>query len=549
MYINSHALENSDILVIFDYPSISEFESGHITDGNAKSYVYKHLRALGINCSRVSWHSVLSYPLGNSKLKDFYRTTKAMIQREDTVHVGGYFFEPSLGKAFDDMFEVIKYTNPLVILCMSQLALSAFGFGNSIEAWRGSQLKWYQYKLLVTFSPLNLYKSPERHMPFKRDLSRLRDLSNWNMPQFNIDFENSFEDLMAKLDWHINSLEAGFKPYAVDIETRNPLPTFIGFAWSDRDALVIPFIKPDGSSYWTVDQEFQIIKKLREFLTHPNIQIVGQNFQYDLQYITTRWGFKPVIYRDTMIEAHVLFTKGLSLDLAFLASLYCRWYRYWKQDGKDFHTSFKTYDDWRTYSLYNGYDNCYTFEVYKELDAVHKRMGETLPIQFQRHMQNVIIKPVIAGIRFNKALQQRWRKEYEVKIAAYKAWLLYMIPQERVNAAGKSYWFDSPTQMSFLFYKQLGVDPVISKKTKRPTTDDDALIVIGKKEPILKLVCDVLRTYRSVMQFYNLYLAARVSDDGRARTTYMLAGTDTFRLASKHDAFDQGFNLQNLSKG
>ena len=549
MYINSHALADSDILVVFDYPSISEFEKGHITDGNAKSYVYKHLRSQGINCSRVSWHSVLSYPLGNSKMTDFYRTTKALIQRDDTYSIGGFFFEPSMQKAFDDLLDVIHFTKPKLILCMSSFALAAFGFGTSIEAWRGSQLQWRGYNVLVTYSPLNLYKSPERMMPFRRDVARIHDLANWAMPQFHIGYEHTPYEAFARLQMIFNMIEKAPTKLAVDIETRNPLITFIGFAWSNRDALVIPFIKPDGTSYWSVDDEFHLVKSIKAILTHPNCLIIGQNFQYDIQYVAARWGFLPKIYRDTMVEAHVLFTKGLALDLAFLGSLYCKWYRYWKQDGKDFHKSFKTYEDWKTYSLYNGYDNCVTFEVNEALESIHKRLGETLPIQFQRQMQNIVLKPVIGGIRFNRALQQRWRREYETKIAGYKAWLHYMIPQERVNAAGAVAWFDSPTQMSFLFYKQLGVEPVISRKTKKPTTDDDALIVIGKREPILKLVCDVLRTYRSVMQFYNLYLAAHVSIDGRARTTYMLPGTDTFRLASKQDAFDQGFNLQNLSKG
>lgn len=549
MYINTHAIADSDILVVFDYPSVNEFERGHITDGSAKSYVYKHLREQGINCSRVSWHSVLSYPLGNSKTEDFYRKTKAKIQRDDTYAVGGFFFEPSMKPAFESLFDTIHFTNPKLILCLSSFALAAFGFGTSIEAWRGSQLMWNDRKVLVTYSPLNLYKSPERHMPFKRDLSRIHDLASWDMPKFNISFDNTFEQALEQIGVLQKMVEAQPTEMAVDIETRNPNISFIGFAWDTRNALVIPFINPDGTSYWKVDEEVELVKAIRKLLMHENFLLIGQNFQYDLQYIATRWGFAPKIYRDTMVEAHVLFTKGLSLDLAFLASLYCKWYRYWKQDGKDFHKSFKTYEDWKTYCLYNGYDNCFTFEVNQMLAQLHKRRGEDLPILFQRQMQNIVVKPVLKGIRFNRVLQQQWRREYEVKIGEYKAWLLYMIPQERVNAAGKSFWFDSPTQMSFLFYKQLGVDPVISKKTKRPTTDDDALIVIGKKEPILKIVCDVLRTYRSVMQFYNLYLAARVSPDGRARTTYMLPGTDTFRLASKQDAFDEGFNLQNLSKG
>ena len=59
-----------------------------------------------------------------------------------------------------------------------------------------------------------------------------------------------------------------------------------------------------------------------------------------------------------------------------------------------------------------------------------------------------------------------------------------------------------------------------------------------------------LDEYRSIEQYRSLYIAAEPSpSDGRMRTQYMLPGTDTFRLASKKDAFGYGMNLQNITKG
>ena len=103
--------------------------------------------------------------------------------------------------------------------------------------------------------------------------------------------------------------------------------------------------------------------------------------------------------------------------------------------------------------------------------------------------------------------------------------------------------------MIYFFYDQLKVDEVINKKTGTRTVDDNALLVIGRSEPILKTLTDMLRSYRSLTQFYTTYLCAKESEDGRMRTQYFLAGTDTFRLSSKKDAFDTGMNLQNISKG
>jgi len=555
MFINFDVKPNSDILVVMDYPSVNDSKKGTIVDGNAKDYVYKALRSQGIDCSWMSWMTMLPYAIGNAKVEDFLRTKKRDIQMADTLYFSHtpFHFQPSMARPFEEFEMILQEANPKYIVCMSSLLLAYMGFGTSIDAWRGSMLQWRGINVLVTFSPLMLYKSPERHMPFKRDIVRLKTPS-FKMPHYDLTVlrDQSHLDFGLEVLKHvlvmIESAETRFL-LAADIETRLGTITFISFAWSNRAGIVIPFIDKDGRSFWTVEQELELVKLCRKLLSHPKVSITGQNFQYDTQYIVKLWGVLPRIAFDTMVEAHALMTKGQALTLAFLASLYCDWYRYWKEDGKGLHKSFNSQADWDQYALYSGYDSCSTYEVANALIHVHQKVGDTEVIEFQRKMQNIVIKPVLRGHVFDRKEQQRLRKHYGDIIAQYQAWFLWLVPQERIHAKGNVYWFDSPTQTSFFFYTQLGIEPVISKKTKNPTADDEALNIVAKREPVVAILCKVLQTYRSLTQFYDLYLAASPSDDGRMRTQYLLAGTDTFRLASKKDAFDQGMNLQNLAKG
>lgn len=552
MFINYHIQPQSDYLVVFDYPSVNDAKEGLIQNGRAKDYVYKAMRTQGLNCSRMSWMTILPFPIGNSKIDEFFRTTKRDIQKPDTVQYDytDFFFQPTMAQPFADFEQRLAEAQPKTIICMSALLLAYMGFGTSVEAWRGSMLVWRGYNVLVTYNPLMLYKSPERHMPFKRDLVRLRH-TDFTMPKFDLTVlrdQSHFAFGLATLQHIYDSLHEGAM-LASDIETRLGTITFISFAWGPQQGIVIPFIDVNGRSFWTVEQEFQLVKLCRQILTKKGVDISGQNFQYDIQYIVKLWGVLPHLAYDTMVEAHALMTKGQPNDLAFLASLYCEWYRYWKADGKGLHKSFNGQKDWDQYALYSGYDSCYTFEIAMALRHVHDKIGDHEVISFQRNMQNIVLKPVLRGHVFDRKEQQRLRKHYGDIIAQFQAWFLWLVPQERVHATGNVYWFDSPTQTAFFFYQQLGIEPVISKKTKRPTADDEALVLIAKREPVVAVLCKVMQTYRSLTQFYDLYLAASPSDDGRMRTQYLLPGTDTFRLASKKDAFNQGMNLQNLAKG
>lgn len=552
MFIQSSLKENSDILFIYEYPSVADSKST-IDDSNMKRYVHQTCQKLGIKIHNNSHYSVLPYALGRDSISDFFLTTKRD-RSGDVISFNNNYFSACHKPLFDGIEDAIEKTKPRIIVCMSELALAYLDGGSSLHSFRGSMFKYKGTPVLCTYGPLSLYKKTEWHMAWRRDLARVRDYLletlSWDMPAITVSYDDGYAETSSMLHTLYRLVEATPREFAVDIETRVGTISFIGLAWKNHNALVIPFITWDDKSYWTAQQEFALVKQLKNLLTHPNFKLVGQNFQYDLQYIVKLWGFKPLIWRDTMVEAHLHFTKGQQLTLSFLASLYCSWYYYWKEEGKDYHKSFQSVKDWHKYAMYNAYDCLNTLEVAHALNKVADVQPYQDAINMQREMANIVVKPVLRGIRFDSKKQALWRDEYAKISRSYENWFLFIVPNESVNANGKSDWFNSPTQLATFFYKQLGLDPVLDKKTKRPTTNDAALAAIGKQEPILRVLTDMLQSYRSLRQFFNLYLSARPSpEDGRMRTQYFLAGTDTFRLASKGDAFDYGLNLQNISKG
>lgn len=115
---------------------------------------------------------------------------------------------------------------------------------------------------------------------------------------------------------------------APDIETLNGQIRCIGFAWSRSDALVVPFIKSlDGTHYWFDEQDELRAWACVRALLESAIPKVGQNFLFDLQYLT-RAGISPRnCQHDTMLLHHVLYPE-LPKGLGFLSSVYCNEFAY-----------------------------------------------------------------------------------------------------------------------------------------------------------------------------------------------------------------------------
>lgn len=548
-------IAGASVMLVGDSPSAKDVKAGRCFSGEGAVALAKTLAAFGHTFDTFHKATVLDYYPPSGDATNIFMTTKATRERPGIVCYHNAFVPQKAMDSVQKLWAFIDEVKPKRILGVGAMALWALYDFGSISAWRGSQLiinrPWGDIEFLPTFHPSALMKKPEWRIPFNRDLHRFfEEAGNFDMPQFNILIEGTFQQYVDALEDLLQRLNESPDPVhvSVDLETRSRYITVCGLATSPRDAIVIPFTSVDAPNYFDCTEELIIAKLLKHVLEHPNIRISGQNFQYDIQYFASVYAIYPKIWRDTMVEAHAMWTKSLELKLGFLSSLMCKWYRYWKDDGKSLHTMIKLKTDQIKYWLYNGYDCCNTFEVAEAMNESWELKPNKQIVEFQRKMQNIVVKPSLRGFRLNTEVLEQYVNEIGPMISQYEQWFDYMIPDELTLKGGMA-WYRSPTKLSYFLYTVLGIEPVLDKKTKRPTAGDDALKIIAKREPILQRVMNRLQEYRSLTQFYNLYLKVAISPDGRVRTQYILPGTDTFRLASKKDGFDDGLNLQNLSKG
>lgn len=117
---------------------------------------------------------------------------------------------------------------------------------------------------------------------------------------------------------------------SVDIETRwSASIDCIGFAYEKDSGICVPFSTLGSASFWSEDEELEIYRLMSRVLTHPNCRNTLQNGSYDAAFIYKFWLIELPIAFDTMIAHHVLY-NSMQKDLAFLASVYCENFKYWK---------------------------------------------------------------------------------------------------------------------------------------------------------------------------------------------------------------------------
>ena len=324
---------------------------------------------------------------------------------------------------------------------------------------------------------------------------------------------------------------------AVDIETRFYHIACIQLGWSPLDAICIPLMCVEWKDgYWNEEEEVELMWNLYLLLTHPNCQIIGQNFHYDAQYFFRYLLFIPRLQRDTMITQHSMFST-MEKGLGFLSSMYCKFHVYWKDEGKEWTPDTDEDQLWE----YGCKDACITYEVDDAQQLSVDRMGLRAVHDFQQSLWWPVLETMIRGLRVDKAERQRFANLLFEEIAQREAWL-YEVLGEALNIR-------SPQQMQELFYKTLGQKPVVDKATRRPTTDEEALGLIAEREPLLLPVCRKISELRSLGVFLSTFIRAPLDIDGKMRCMFKIPGTKTYRFASAKNAFGTGANLQNIPSG
>lgn len=364
-------------------------------------------------------------------------------------------------------------------------------------------------------------------------------------------FDQALETLNGILE-RLRGLERTSEPgtqtllLAADIETRAGHTACLGIAWSKTEAICVPWMcveRLDG--YWTAEEELELVRLTRQVLSHPKAKVVWQNGAYDHQY-EHRWHFYlPNLGWDTMLAHHAMWSvspKGLD----YLSSIYCEDHVYWKEDGKLWDPSIPEEEFWH----YNCEDAVRTYEIAEEEEKAVTALAPTWPrlpevVAFQHAIQPVFVKMMLRGVRSD----DKTRKE--MNLALDKA--IVRLQEEIEQLAGQELNINSPKQMTEFFYDTLAQSPIFKRNPDGTrggrTCDDDALLKIASREPVLRPMVDRLQSLRSGIKFKSTYVEMPRDSDGRLRCSYNVAGTKTYRLASSENAFGSGGNLQNIPTG
>lgn len=483
-------------------------------------------------------------PAGSQISSIFNKVKSKALEFGLTNFTNEYYYSNDLANALTELHALIAESPPALIIACGELALWALTGETGITSWRGSLLPYIanpEIVVIPTYSPHSVMRAWDWRNIVVRDLSRanayLADPTAYAVPNYQFAIQPSSDQVLRLLQDLTAECNAAPLRISCDIETIARNISCIGIAWSKFDAMCIPVLGRGGVDYWSVEEEVAIYAALKTLLTHPNCYVVGQNFAYDRQHFAKSYGYQPRLRFDTMVAQHLLF-PGMPKALDFIASMYCHYYRYWKDELKDFN---KMPNDIHEYWTYNCKDCVITYEASIELERLVEQAHLTEQMAFQMQMLEQVNATMLRGLRINSKRRSEVAGEL-LEAISQRENLIHQLVGFPLNVG-------SPKQMKEFFYEDLSVPVILNRKTKQPTCDDDALQTIAKKQPLLRPLVDLISEKRSLGVFLSTFCMMPLDTDGRMRTSYNLAGTETFRLNSSENAFGSGGNLQNIPKG
>ena len=534
------------IMIVGEAPGDEEIRRGEPFVGASGTELSKMLMEAGISRSACFVTNVIRVKPPGNDIAAFIADRKKDVTPQHGL-IRDRMCLPPVWEGVSLLQREIEMVRPNVIIALGNVAMWALTGKWGVTTWRSSLLQCdlelaldYKPKVIPTYSPTVVFRQWSWRQIMVHDLRRakkhekIRDVSPVDY-QFIIrpSYETALEYLTAL---HLLVVRRPTS-LAVDIETRAGHTACIGIAWSSREAICFPLMCVERKEgYWSESEEAEISFRLYKLLTHPNCEVIGQNFSYDAQYFWRHLHFLPNLKRDTMLAQHVCFSN-MQKGLDFLSSMYCESHVYWKDDGKLWDE--KTGEDqlW----AYNCQDAVITFEV----DQIEQRNVDVMGLREVHDFQQALFWPVLRtmnkGLRVDKAERGNFAMMLVEEIATREQWL--------IDVLGFPVNIKSPKQMQELFYEILRQKPIFNRKTGGVTTDDEALNRIADREPLLRPVVKKVQELRSLGVFLSTFVNAPLDIDGRMRCSFNIAGTETYRFSSSQNAFNSGLNLQNIPKG
>jgi DNA polymerase I-like protein with 3'-5' exonuclease and polymerase domains len=194
--------------------------------------------------------------------------------------------------------------------------------------------------------------------------------------------------------------------------------------------------------------------------------------------------------------------------------------------------------------VYNGLDCCITREVW---DAMSPELGSNkhpefrATYEFSKALQGPVLEMNARGVRIDAARKTQVIDEFYDQLDHLER-NLSRIVLEGVGLPGFNW--RSNDDLKHLFYTRLGIPTI--RYQGRVTVNRNALEKM-EAYTIAKAIISHMSTMREIAKKISV-LKTDVDADGRMRTSYNIAGTDTGRFSSSYSEYGTGGNLQNIEE-
>jgi uracil-DNA glycosylase len=527
----------------------------------------------GLNREDILCTNVINERPPNGKMEKYFAKKKAGVPEKWDLYPA-----PNILAGINNLQQVITaHPRKLVIAAGNFAHWALTGLGSigdadkddgggrvptGITDWRGSMVRtrpeFGSLPCLPIVHPVMVFKQYSWRSVLVHDLTQRVPYAldgRWDFPSRTKVATPNFREVVEFFTRELKELDSGKILWRVcDIETKRRNIVCTGFATSKEWAIAIPHcgINVDRhlTSWWPFAEEVTIMGLMRRYLLHPNIRLIGQNFLYDMQYLS-RWLRAPRIKcaYDTMLGQHTMF-PGTPKSLDYLASLYCEWYAFWKHESQEWEEE----GDIDRLLYYNCLDTMYTYEVWEEQGPALDSIGMRPHFDFLMHSNEFCFDTMKEGFAIDAKVRSDLLFQVMGDVTPRQKWLAKIIPQSYMKGWVKETkntkkWWESTHQQRILFYEILGLKEQRDRKTKRPTINDEALNNLKVLYPWLSRLFEVMAELRSLGVFMNTFLKAPLDPDGRLRCSLNPGGTETFRYSSSTNAFWRGTNMQNIPKG
>lgn len=319
-------IENPKILddspthgILTDYPSIQEAQGGGLASSSCFKRLWWAIKQTKIYTPKIA---VLS---ASSQIETRRYDHESFRRRISLLEEAGVKSFLILGEEiYNDLFRDV--------------------YSESFSKMRGSYLKHPEFPrslFLPTYHPRVLNSKRYKNKGAQADLSlvALYDVQRWveggfsgfSLPAERFNIEPGIEEVEA---FAVKAIENDLL-LSLDIETTSLRRdrgniVVLGAAWSEEDAIVIPFLNGRKGSYFGPQEHYRMKKAVNDIL--QNCRQLWQNALFDVPFMRHH-GFDvnmDKVIHDTMLGHHAL-SPELPHDLGFINSCYGKT-RYWKDD-------------------------------------------------------------------------------------------------------------------------------------------------------------------------------------------------------------------------